>query len=136
MGGFEAADDATVMVLRVPTVARGPAMAPWPEVEVSFSPMIRVIRVLLVALLLGLQAEPLLRSFEVSCAEQGDCCTPTDVCRANCATCACCARPTVSPGASATLEPEPPQAGLLRGQDASIELQLLPHDILHVPRSA
>ena len=98
--------------------------------------MTRVLRVLLVALVLGSQAEPLLRSFEVSCVEESDCCTPSDVCRVNCVTCACCARPTVSLAALTTLAPGSPQAGFLKLQDATLELLLLPDDIPHVPRSA
>lgn len=95
-----------------------------------------LVRVLLVALLLGSQVGTVLLSSEVACQEASDCCPHGSVCDVSCDACACCPGHSSSTTSSSILLEfvgVPPAPANCVASDAV--LPLFSKDILHVPKS-
>lgn len=95
--------------------------------------MRRLVRVLLMALLLGSQFGTVLVPSEAACQE--DPCCSGSVCDVNCFACACCPSPCSITSSAVVLEsvgvPPAPASGTASGA----VLPLFSADILHVPKS-
>ena len=95
-----------------------------------------LLRVLLMAVLLGSQVGTALVSSDVVCQEAPDCCPHGSVCDVNCVGCACCPGHSSSITSSASMlefvgvPPVPANSAA-----SSAVLPLLSADILHVPKS-
>ena len=98
--------------------------------------VIRLLRVLAMALLLGPQVGTVLVPTEALCEESRDCCAPDEGCDVSCVVCACCPGRSLSSTPSVSLEPVDSQVGSSGPLAATVALPLLPTDILHVPKSA
>jgi hypothetical protein len=97
--------------------------------------MIRLVRVVLVALLIGPQAAKVLLPPFASCEERRDCCAPDGACDASCVTCPCCASPAPSVLSTFSAGPVNVPAGFARATPDATVLPVLPTEILHVPKS-
>ena len=98
-------------------------------------PVNRLLRILLMAALLGPQFVEITTPREAFCEETEDCCTPDGACQATCPQCACCASRSTTPTALVLSEDlESPQAQLSVFGSAA-PLSPPPTDILHVPKS-
>ena len=97
--------------------------------------MTRLLRILLVAVLLGPQVGTLFVPHEAACQEAADCCTPDGGCDVSCVTCACCAtRPSSFP-TSVTVAPVHASTRTAAPVAGAVSLPLRSTDILHVPKS-
>ena len=97
--------------------------------------MSRLVRILLIALLLGPQVAEILPPPAAACGETRGCCGPDGACDASCVACPCCANP--APGVTSAIPAGAPggPAGPAGTTQGAAALPLLPTDILHVPRS-
>ena len=97
--------------------------------------MARLLRILLVAVLVGPRVAELALPAVASCEDGHHCCSPDGTCDATAVVCPCCA--SIAPIATSTLSDEPAGAptGRVGIHPGAAELPLLPTEILHVPKS-
>jgi hypothetical protein len=115
--------------------AAKPGGAPLSE-SGTLSPVNRLFRILLLALLLGPSIGPVVQPIQEVCAEEHqDCCEPDGVCDHTCADCACCAGSAISLSSPALAKvlngPPVPTVAARTATPPSAP----PSDILHVPKS-
>jgi len=97
--------------------------------------MIRLVRVVLVALLIGPQAVGTFLPSFASCEETRNCCAPDGACDADCVACPCCASPAPIVHSTFSAGAMDAPMGFARATSGATALPLLPTDILHVPKS-
>jgi hypothetical protein len=97
--------------------------------------MNRLLRILLLAVLLGPQVGTFLAPPEVFCEETSDCCTPDGVCDVDCVVCAFCVSRIPSLTPSISVESIGAHPGATNTAASAAPLPLHPKDILHVPKS-
>lgn len=98
--------------------------------------MIRILRILLLAVLLGPTAGQVLQYAQDACVEgRRDCCDPLEQCDSGCTECACCAVTAFtlqSAASSGAVEAAPLPAAVAVAVSPPLAP---PSDILHVPKS-
>ncbi len=97
--------------------------------------MTRLLRIVLVALLVGPLAAEVLMPSAVSCEETSDCCAPDGACDESCVLCPCCTIPAPTVMSCLSVEPVDAPAGHVGTQSGAAALPLLPAEIQHVPKS-
>jgi hypothetical protein len=97
--------------------------------------MARLLRILVVAMLVGPQVAELVLPSVASCEDGHHCCSPDGTCDATLVVCPCCA--TTAPIVTSTFSAESADAptGRVGTNPGSAALPLLPTEILHVPKS-
>lgn len=97
--------------------------------------MIRLTRILLIALLIGPQVGTVVFPVDALCQEERDCCDPEGVCDVSCVQCVCCASrvPTLTSASSIGLFAA--VFGTPAVAATAAPPQPTPRDILHVPKT-
>lgn len=96
--------------------------------------MIRLARILLVAMLLGPQVGMVVLPVEPLCQEERDCCDPEGVCDIECVQCACCTGRVPTLTSASSLERCSAASGAAPPAASAAPAQPAPRDILHVPK--
>ena len=97
--------------------------------------MARLLRILLVATLVGPQVAELVLPVVASCEEGHHCCSPGGTCDATLVVCPCCTTP--APIVTSTFSAESANApmGRVGTNPGTVALPLLPTESPHVPKS-
>lgn len=106
-----------------------------PRVRCILIGMSRLLRVAMLALLLGPQVGPVLMPPETLCEERQDCCSPDGACDATCVVCACCLNRLSTTVSDAGPEPLDIPPILARAAASAVPLSPPPAEIQHVPKS-